>query len=155
MNGVRMIVYVDGMEFRRTGIGRVMENVLAGLIASEAVTRIQTVVPRSRAGEFGESFGNAPKVQAAFAGFEPFSPGDFLVKQRLIDRFSPAADLLFFPNMNIPLFPRGEVVFTINDIIMMTPLSSWGAAKKRLFRFLTARALSRARGVVCVSHVTR
>lgn len=27
-----MIVYIDGMDFRRTGVGRVMETPLAGLI---------------------------------------------------------------------------------------------------------------------------
>jgi glycosyltransferase involved in cell wall biosynthesis len=150
-----MIVYVDGMDFRRTGIGRVLESVLSGLVESESVSRVQTVVPKSRAREFEASFGIRSKIQVAFADFEPFSPGDFLLKQRLIDRFSPAADLFFYPNMNIPLFPRGKVVFTINDIIMMTSMSSWSTVKKRLFRLLTARALFRARGVVCISDFTR
>jgi glycosyltransferase involved in cell wall biosynthesis len=150
-----MIVYIDGMDFRRTGIGRVMENVLSGLVESEAVAEVRTVVPRTREKEFTDAFGPSRKVRAAFAGFEPFSPGDFLAKQRLIDRFSPAADIFFYPNMNVPLFPRGRFVFTVNDIIMMTSASSWSAAKKSLFRLLTARAMSGAAGVVFISDATR
>lgn len=150
-----MVVYVDGMDFRRTGIGRVLEQLLAGLVESDAVERIQTVVPRTRAKEFARAFGGSAKVDAAFAGFEPFSVGDFFLKQRLIDRFSRPADLFFYPNMNVPFFPRGDVVITINDIIMMTPASSWSPGKKVLFRYLTARALRRAAGVVCISDFTR
>lgn len=149
-----MIVYIDGMDFGRTGIGRVLEYLLAGLVESDAVERIQTVVPRSREKEFERAFGGCAKVDAAFAGFEPFSPGDIFLKQRLIDRFSPTAELSFYPNMNLPFFPRGKVVFTINDIIMMTSASSWSRGKKVLFRYLTARALRRASGVVCISDFT-
>ncbi|MGA7104657.1 MAG: glycosyltransferase family 1 protein [Candidatus Deferrimicrobiaceae bacterium] len=150
-----MIVYIDGMDFRRTGIGRVLENVLVGLIESEKITKVQTLIPRTRRKEFLESFSDHPKIDAAFAAFEPFSPRDFLLKQRLIDRFSPPADVFFYPNMNIPLIQRGKVVFSINDIIMMTPQSGWSPIKRRLFRFLTAKALSRAQGVVCISNFTR
>ncbi len=143
------------MDFRRTGIGRVFENALAGLLASDAVEAVQVVIPESRRPAFESDYASHPKVSVAYAPFEPFSPGDFLLKQRLIDRFSPRADVFLYPNMNVPLFPRGKVVFTVNDIIMMTPASSWHPVKKWLFRFLTRRALSRAAGLVCISETTR
>lgn len=150
-----MIVYVDGMDFRRTGIGRILESLLAGLVESALVTKVQTVVPRTRREEFLGTYSGHPKIDAAFAPFEPFSPGDFLRKQRLIDRFDPPADVCLYPNMDVPLFGRGRVVVSINDIIMMTSRSSWSPIKKWLFRLLTAKALSSAQGVVCISEVTR
>jgi len=150
-----MIVYIDGMDFRRTGIGRVYESILSGLAEREEIRGIQTLVPRDREKEFGDSYGGRDKIDASFTEFSPFSPGDFLRKQRLIDRFSPPADLALYPNMNVPLFPRGRFVFTVNDIIMMTSDSSWSPAKKYLFRALTARALSRCCGLVCISGFTR
>lgn len=150
-----MVVYIDGMDFRRTGIGRVYESILAGFIEREEIRGIQTLVPRDREKEFGDSFGGQTKIDAAFTDFPPFSLGDFLRKQRLIDRFSPPADIFLYPNMNVPLFPRGKIVFTVNDIIMMTSESSWSAAKRHLFRTLTARALSRCTGLVCISEFTR
>jgi len=150
-----MIVYVDGMDFRRTGIGRVLERVLVELIESDRVSGIQTVVPATCAGEFQVDYGCHPKMRALFAGFGPFTPGDFLLKQRLINGFSPRADVSLFPNINVPLFPKGKFVFTVNDIIMMTSDSSWSPAKKYLFRTLTERALSRCSGLVCISDFTR
>lgn len=150
-----MIVYIDGMDFRRTGIGKVYESILAGFVEREEIRGIQTLVPRDREKEFVYSYGEQTKIDASFTEFPPFSIGDFLRKQRLIDRFYPTADISLYPNMNVPLFPRGKFVFTVNDIIMMTSESSWSAAKKHLFRALTARALSRCSGLVCISDFTR
>lgn len=150
-----MIVYIDGMDFRRTGIGKVYESILQGFAGREEIRGIQTLVPRDREKEFRESYGGQAKIDSSYTGFLPFSPGDFLRKQRRIDRFSPPADISLYPNMNVPLFPRGKFVFTVNDIIMMTSESSWSAAKKQLFRVLTARALSRCSGLVCISDFTR
>lgn len=149
-----MVVYLDGMDFRRTGIGRVLESVLNGLIESDRVSGIRTVIPSSRASEFKADYGGHPKIRALFARFGPFSPGDLLLKQQLIDQFSPRADISLFPNMNVPLFPKGKYVFILHDIIMMAPDSNWSPAKKYLFRALTARALSRCSGSVCVSDFT-
>lgn len=143
------------MDFRRTGIGRVYENVLAGLLASDEVAAVRTVVPSSRRAAFEASYGGHPKAGVEWAPFEPFTPGDFLSKQRLVDRFSPPADVCLYPNMNVPLFPRGKVVFTVNDLIMMSPASSWHPVKRWLFRVLTQRALRRSAGLVCISDTTR
>jgi glycosyltransferase involved in cell wall biosynthesis len=143
------------MDFRRTGIGRVYESVLRGLLESEEVSVVQTVVPLSRREAFEAGYGGHPKIRAAFAPFEPFSPGDFLSKRRLLDGFSPRAGATLYPNMNVPLFPRAPFLFTVNDIIMMTPASSWNPVKKWLFGALTRRALARAAGLVCISEATR
>ncbi|HEY5997552.1 MAG TPA: glycosyltransferase family 1 protein [Candidatus Deferrimicrobiaceae bacterium] len=143
------------MDFRRTGIGRVFENILSGLLASDGVASVQVVIPESRREPFERDYGNRPKLRVAYAAFEPFSLGDFFSKQRLFDRFPEKADLAFYPNMNVPLIPRGRFAFTVNDIIMMTGASSWSPIKKWLFRVLTARALARADGLVCISEATR
>jgi hypothetical protein len=40
-----MKVFVDGMMFRHTGMGRIYENLLDGLAASDEIERITTLVP--------------------------------------------------------------------------------------------------------------
>lgn len=150
-----LTVSLDGMDFRRTGIGRVFENILAGLLASEEAASVRVLIPETRREPFERDYGGRPKLRVAYAPFEPFSAGDFLSKQRLFDRLPEKADIVLYPNMNVPLFPRGRFVFTVNDIIMMTGASSWSPVKKWLFRWLTSRALARADGLVCISEATR
>lgn len=149
-----MNIYVDGMFFRLSGIGRCYENILRALLEAPDVSRVCTVVPRARRDDFIRSFPSG-KLDARFADFAHLSFGDFFRKGGWIRTFSPPPDILFFPNFNVPFFLRGKIVSTVHDL---TPISRYSASSRFQqagFRFLVRRALRVSERTVCVSEFGR
>ncbi len=149
-----LTIYVDGMFFGLSGIGRVYENLVRALIESEEVARVCTVVPRAREGDFRRAFPPG-RIDVRFADFPPLGFSDFFRKDGIIRRFVPPPDLCFFPNFNVPFFQGGRVVSMVHDLIPISPYSDLPAHKKIAFRRLVGRVLRRSLKVVCVSNCTR
>ena len=149
-----MNVYLDGMFFRLSGIGRCYENLLQALLASDDVGRVSTVVPESREREFRAMFDHE-KLDARFVDFPNLSPSDILLKGRVIAKFVPRPDLFHFPNINVPFFLRGTIISSINDVIPLSEHSDFSGIEKAGFRFLAKRALRVSSRVVCISESCR
>lgn len=149
-----MRIYVDGMFYRLSGIGRCYENVLSALLATEDVSRVFTVVPGTRREEFTRQF-RSGKLEARFVDFAHLSYGDFFRKAAVIRAFSPKPRVLFFPNFNVPFFLEGKIVSTVNDLIPISKHSDYSAPQRAGFRFLVGRALRVSTRTVCISEFGR
>jgi|GEM_PF-1227004 len=149
-----MRIYVDGMFYRLSGIGRCYENVLAALLATKDVSRVFTVVPRGRREEFTGQF-RSDKLEARFVDFPHLSHGDFFRKAAIIRGFSPPPDILFFPNFNVPFFLRGKIISTVNDLTPISRFSDYSRFQQAGFRFLVRRALRVSERTVCISEFGR
>lgn len=149
-----MRIYADGMFFRLSGIGRIYEYAMGALVDSEEVSRIYTLVPRSREQEFPKAFPSR-KIEARFVDFSSLSFSDFFRKSRLIGEFRPAPDLFFFPNFNVPFRLTGRIVSTICDLIPMSAYSDLPWIKKLAFRYLVGRSLRVSAKTVCISETVR
>ena len=64
-------IYLDGMWFQHTGIGRIYANLLQGLVESGEVESINTIVQLGRKRDFEERF-RSPKIEAMFVDY-PFN----------------------------------------------------------------------------------
>jgi glycosyltransferase involved in cell wall biosynthesis len=149
-----MNIYVDGMFFLLSGIGRIYENVLRALIEADGVQRITTVVPDSRKRKFQGMF-SSPRLDSRFVPYEQGSWEEFFLKGWVIGRFRPKPDLYYFPNFYAPFFFRGEYIVNINDLIPLYPFYDIPEWKKKAVRFLLWRSLRNAAGCVCISRFTR
>jgi glycosyltransferase involved in cell wall biosynthesis len=147
-------IYVDGMFFRLSGIGRCYENVLSALLATKDVSKVFTVVPNGRREEFTRQF-RSDKLEARFVDFAHLSFGDFFRKAVVIRAFSPKPHILFFPNFNIPFLLKGNIVSTVNDLIPISKYSDYSALQRAGFRFLVGRALRVSTRTVCISEFGR
>jgi len=148
-----MKIYIDGMWFRHTGIGRIYENLLRGLVETEEIERISTVVQRSRKGEF-ESRYHSPKIKARFVDF-PFNYRELLYKGGTIRAFDARPDLLYFPSFNVPFFLPGTIVSTICDLIPITPFLNLPWHVKARYRIAIRHAIRSSVKVVCISEFTK
>lgn len=148
-----MKIYIDGMWFRHTGIGRIYENLLHGLIGTEEVERISTVVQRFRRREFESRF-PSPKIEAKFVDF-PFNYRELLYKGRTIRSFDARPDLLYFPSFNVPFFLPGRIVSTICDLIPITPFFNLPWHVKARYRIAIRHAIRSSVKVVCISEFTK
>jgi len=149
-----MRVYVDGMFFRLSGIGRCYENVLHALLEAPDVSRVCTIVPRGRSDDFTRAFPDG-KLEAKFADFPHLSFGDFCRKAGMIGEFSPPPDILFFPNINVPFSLRGKIVSTVNDLTPISRYSDYSRIQQAGFRYFVRRALRVSERIVCISEFGR
>ena len=145
-----MRIYVDGMFYRLSGIGRCYENVLSALLTARDVSRVFTLVPGIRREEFTRQF-RSDKLEARFVDFAHLSYGDFFRKAAFVRAFSPKPHILFFPNFNVPFFLRGKIVSTVNDLTPVSRYSDYSRLQQAGFRFLVWRALRVSERTVCIS----
>ena len=149
-----MNIYLDGMFFRSSGIGRCYENLLLALEASDDVSRICTIVPRAREDDFRRSFPSA-KIDAMFVDFSYLGISDYFRKGFLLRKFRPAPDLFYFPNINLPYFWKGKSISQVNDLIPISRFSDWPWRHRLAFRRLAGRALRLSGTTVCISEFTK
>lgn len=149
-----MNIYVDGMFFLLSGIGRVYENVLRALIEADGVQRITTVVPDSRKRDFQGMF-SSPRLDVRFVPYGQFSWEEFFLKGRVIHGFRPKPDLYYFPNFYAPFYFPGKYVVNINDLIPLYPCYDIPQWKKETVRYLMRRSLQDAVRCICISRFTR
>lgn len=147
-------IFLDGMFFRSTGVGRIYENLLRMLLAQEWIGKIHTVIPASLEKRFLERF-PGPRVAPVSVGYGPMSFGDLFLKARVLDGIAPHVPLFVFPGHNVPRRVPGEYVMTVHDLTVFSPHFRISRLRKAGFRHLLSRSLSRAKQVVVVSETTR
>ncbi len=148
-----MILYVDGMWFRHTGIGRIYENLLQGLVEADEVECVHTIVSPGREKEFLEKFSNR-KVLPRFVNY-PYDYREILRKGLDLRNLDPKPGLFYFPSFNVPFFLDGKVVSTVCDLIPLTPFFDLSWHMRARFRFAVRHALKRSVRTVCISQATR
>lgn len=149
-----MNIYVDGISFHQSGIGRVYANVLRALLDADGVDRVSTIVPISREREFHEMF-SSPRLDVRFVPYVQGSWKEFFIKGRTIGGIRPKPDLYYFPNFYVPFFFQGKFLVTIHDLIPIYPLYDIPEWKKAAVRILMRRSLRNAARCICVSRFTR
>jgi len=148
-----MRLYIDGMLFRHTGVGRVYENLLDGFSGSDEISSIYTLVSTARKREFLERFPNR-KIEATFADF-PADYREYFFKGFRIRSLKPTPDIYYFPFHNVPYFLGGRVISNVNDVIPITPFFYLPWHIKIRFRIAFSHALQRSKRVVCISEFTK
>lgn len=148
-----MKIFIDGMLFHHTGMGRIYENLLDGLIGSDEVEGISTLVPTRMEQAFRNRF-SSNKVFARFTGL-PDNFKEYLYKGQIINREFPGHDIHHFVSSNVPFFLRGKVVSTVCDLITISPLFGLPWHRRWRFRYPVRHAINRSDHVVCISEFTK
>lgn len=147
-------IFLDGMFFRSTGVGRIYENLLRLLLAQEWVERIHTVIPANQEGKFRQCF-PGPRVSPVAVDYGPMSFGDLFRKTQVLGEIAPHVPLFVFPGHNVPRRVPGEYVMTVHDLTVFSPHFRISRFRRAGFRHLFSRSLAGANRVVVVSETTR
>jgi len=148
-----MRIYLDGMWFRHTGIGRIYENLLLGLIEAGEVEHIHTIVSERKRSEFLQKFSHG-KVLPRFVNY-PYDYREILRKGWDLRNLEPKPDIYYFPSFNVPYLLDGKVVSTVCDLIPLTTYFDLPWHMRMRFRFAVRHALKRSVRTVCISRATR
>lgn len=148
-----MKIFIDGMLFRHTGMGRIYENLVDGLTRSEEIEGISTLVPAGMEQAFRNRF-SSNKISASFTDLRD-NYKEYLYKGQIINREFPGQDIYHFVSSNVPFFLRGKVVSTVCDLITISPLFGLPWHRRVRFEYPVYHAINRSNHVVCISEFTK
>lgn len=149
-----MSLYLDGMFYRCSGVGRVYENLLEAFAAEPSLGEIHTTVPEAHRARFLEQFAHPP-VRPIFTGYGPMGIGDLLLKSSILRSLRGKVGLYFFPGHNVPLSVPGRYVVSVNDVTVFSPHFALPWHRKAGFRWLLSRAVHGAEKVVTISETVK
>jgi glycosyltransferase involved in cell wall biosynthesis len=148
-------VFIDGLFFRRSGIGRYYEFLVRSLSRSGLVGSIHTTIDRRTPTEAVEELRRLSKVEVVKVGYPYYSPSEFVRKGGLLRRLEGehGVRVFHFPQVNLPLILPRNIVVTIHDLIPL--LAPGGLVRRSVFGFMLRRALRVSRAVITVSNATK
>jgi len=149
-----MGIYLDGMFYRCSGVGRVYEGLMEAFAARPDLGEIHTVVPKAQKERFMEQF-REPSIKPRFVGYGPMSVGDLFRKSGELRSLKESVRLFFFPSHNVPIYVPGKYVMMVHDLTVFSRHYTLPRYRKAGFRWLLARAMWRAEDIVTDSAVTR
>jgi glycosyltransferase involved in cell wall biosynthesis len=145
-----MSIYLDGMFYRCSGVGRVYENLMAAFAGHPGLGEIHTVVPLALKSRFLEQFIH-PAIRPRFVGYGPMGVGDLVLKSAVLRSLRREVGLYFFPGHNVPLSVPGRYIVSVNDVTVFSPRFALPGYRKAGFRWLVSRAVHGAEAVVTIS----
>jgi glycosyltransferase involved in cell wall biosynthesis len=149
-----MSIYLDGMFYRCSGVGRVYENLLTAFAGDADVGEIHTIVPALQKKRFLEQFSH-PMIVPTFVGYGPMEFGDFTLKTASLRSLRGKVRVFFFPGHNVPLSVPGRYIVSVNDVTVFSPHFALPWYRRAGFRRLLSRAVHGAEAVVTISETVK
>jgi len=147
-----MTVYVDGLFYKGSGIGRYYEFLISGL--SERGINIITAVPERLKASFLKQSGGNSLVEPIFVPYEKFAMKSFSAQSNLLKSLKGKVDWFLYPHINLPVFVPKNTIVTVHDLIPLTTYWDGSKAKSSFFSFLVSRAVRKAWRIIAVSQTT-
>jgi glycosyltransferase involved in cell wall biosynthesis len=149
-----MSIYLDGMFYRCSGVGRVYENLLTAFAGNTDIGEIHTIVPSLHKERFLEQFSH-PMIVPTFVGYLPMGFGDLVLKWAALRSLRGKVRRYFFPGHNVPLSVPGRYIVSVNDVTVFSPHFRLPRYRKAGFRRLLSRAVHGSETVVTISETVK
>jgi len=147
-----MKIYVDGLFYKASGIGRYYEFLVRGL--TERGCEIYTAVPERLKEEFSKDFGDLDSVKALFVPYEKFSPRAFFSQGQLLASLKNKVSHFIYPHVNVPLQVPKNVIVTVHDLIPLTKYWEGSKINRLIFKSFVGHSVRYATSVITISHQT-
>lgn len=146
-------LFIDGLFFECSGIGRCYEFLIKELPKREEVEKIYTTINIAKKKNFEEKIKNDQKIIPIYLNYKYFSPQEFFSKGKVLKELESKVDLFHFLQVNLPLYLPKKFTVTIHDL---EPLQRKNAfLKRKVFKFYFQRALKKTTKIITVSNTTK
>jgi len=148
-----MKIYIDGLFYKGSGIGRYYESLTKEL--SKKDINIVTSVPKRLKSEFEKNFADISNIEPIFVDYEKFSLKGFWHHSGVLKKLEGRVDLFFYPHINVPCYIPTKTVITVHDLRPYT--SYWDRNKVRLmiFGYFLNRSIKYSRRIICISNTVK
>jgi hypothetical protein len=110
-----MKIYIDGLFYKGSGIGRYYESLMKEF--SKQDIKIYTCVPKRLKKDFEKDFeGYLQSIIPIFVDYEKFSYKNFIRSRKILKKLENKVDLFFYPHINLPLYIPHNTITTIHDL---------------------------------------
>ncbi|MDW8003127.1 MAG: glycosyltransferase family 1 protein [Deltaproteobacteria bacterium] len=148
-----MQIYIDGLFYKASGIGRYFESLTKEL--GRKSVKIFTAVPEVYRHCFKTDFGDSRFISPTFVKYKKFSIRSFFLQSIIVSNLEKKCDLFLFPHINVPLYVPKNTCVTVHDVSVLTPFWPYGKIARQVFKIAFLRALTKAKRIICVSNTTR
>jgi len=145
-----MKLYLDGLFYKGSGIGRYYES-LTKEFAKRGI-KIYTCVPNNLRNDFEKDFSNIPNIEPIFVDYEKFSVKGFFKQSEILKKIEKEVTLYFYPHVNLPYYIPKNTVITIHDLRPLTQFWDRNEIKRKIFIFYLKRALKHSTKIIAVSN---
>lgn len=147
-----MKVYIDGLFYKGSGIGRYYE-ALTKEFAKRGI-KIFTCIPQDLKSEFEKDFFGYNNIQPLFVDYKKFSLSGFFKHANILKNIQREVDLFFFPHINLPyrVPSTKNIIITVHDLIPLSNIYKKQILKRTIFYFLVRRAVKISHKIICVSN---
>lgn len=146
-------IFIDGLFYKCSGIGRYYEFLIKGLAQREEINDIYVTTNLNEKDNFKEEIKNTSRVKPIYVDYKFFSLKEFFCKGNILKNLESKVDIFHFPQVNLPLYVPGNLVITVHDL---EPLQRKKAfLRKNGFKFYLKRALRRSSRVIATSNTTK
>jgi glycosyltransferase involved in cell wall biosynthesis len=145
-----MRLYIDGLFYKGSGIGRYYESLTKEF--AERGIDIFTCVPKRLKKDFEIDFSNySSNINPIFVDYEKFSFKGMSLQSKILKDIERKVDVFLFPHVNLPLYIPKNTITTIHDLRPFTNYWDRNILEKKIFRFLLKRAIKHSRAIITIS----
>jgi glycosyltransferase involved in cell wall biosynthesis len=154
MSNILITIYIDGLFYKGSGIGRYYESLLKEF--SKQNIRIYTCVPKRFKGDFEKDFETyLNNISPIYVNYEKFSYKNFIQTGKILKNLEDKVDLFFYPHINLPFYVPNKVITTVHDLIPFTRWWDRDVARKKLYGLFLKRAVAKSKKIITISKVTK
>ena len=145
-----MRLYIDGLFYKSSGIGRYYES-LTKEFAKRGI-KIYTCVYKNLKTDFERDFAGINNIEPIFVDYEKFSIKGFFKQPKILRKLEHDVDLFFYPHINLPYYIPKNTVVTIHDLRPLTHFWDRNEIKRKAFLFYLKRAIKHSAKIITVSN---
>ena len=143
-------IYIDGLFYKGTGIGRYYESLLKGLV--QKGMKIYTCVPAEFREDFEQNFKQYSKnIIPIYVNYKKFSVSGFWRQGKILKKLEKEISIFHFPHINLPFYVPKNLIVTIHDLCPLTKFWGRGYFKKKVFEWYLKRAIKKAKKIITIS----
>lgn len=146
-------IYIDGLFYRGSGIGRYYESLVKEL--SLRGVKIYTCVPVWLKDDFERNFKNYRNIEVIYVNYSKYSLKGFIKHSYLLKKLEKKVDLFFYPHINLPFYIPQNTIVTIHDLTPFTRFWDGNLLKKKYYKFIFERAIKNCKGIITISEATK
>ena len=146
-------IYIDGLFYKGSGIGRYYESLLKEF--SLKGIKIYTCVPVRLKDSFEKDFKDFKGIEAIYVDYSKYSLKGFIKQSYILKNLENKVDLFFYPHINLPYYIPKNTIVTVHDLTPFTKFWDRSLIKKKYYKFLFRRAICYCKGIVTISKATK
>lgn len=150
-----MKIYIDGLFYKQTGIGRYYSSLLKSLTENDFKLKLVTTVPQKFKNEWLKEFNRYSNLSPLFVDYEKFAMLHLRHRSTILKKLEKDCQIFCFPHANLPPYVPKNTIATIHDLCPLTKWWDRSWARRKALYYVIKRLIDRVKFIVVPSFFTK